>query len=90
MRGQPESGFRLTEKRIANGTLTKQLVEVHQKIEQAQKKGKRLSPSLLQAKKTIARNQKVAQKHNLLSRKVSNMHPVDKSAIRRDVLSQVG
>lgn len=86
MRGKPVHGFRLTEKRIARGWLTKKLAEQHRQIESAKKKGRTLSPSLLGAAKQIASNVRVAERHGLLSPKISSLHAVDKSAIRREIL----
>lgn len=86
MRGKPVSGFRLTEKRISAGILTKQLLAQHRQIERLRSQGKSLSPLLAQANKVIESNARLARRKNLLGTEISSKHAVEKSAIRRQVL----
>jgi hypothetical protein len=88
MRGQSKDGFRFTENRIAKGLLTRTLAEAHVRIEKALKSGQKLPLDLQKAHKLIQRNARIAHKKGLLSKEVSEKHPVDKSAIRRDALDR--
>lgn len=86
MRGSPIHGFRLTRGRIARGVTSRRLMTALKAIEKAEKDGKSLSPSLLQAHQEIQRNRKRVARKGLLSLSVDRLHAVDKSAIRRDAL----
>jgi hypothetical protein len=86
MRGRPVHGFRLTKQRIARGVTSADLMAKLKEIQTAQRAGKKLSPSLLQASKQIARNVERARKAHLLDTSIDGLHAVEKSAIRRQAL----
>lgn len=86
MRGSPIAGFRLTNKRVANGWTNRSIMDACIRFQKCQAEGKPVPPEVMDGVKEARKNVRKVQKYKLLSPKIVAMHAVDKSAIRRNIL----